>query len=192
MRIGLIGDTHWASRRRLAAGSWDRWLSGAGSPDAVLDRVAVRWGPVDEIWHSGDLAGPEVLAWLAERFGVPVRAVRGNADRGDWAQTLPLLHEDRIAGRRLAMIHGWGSGKYMIDRIVHRIGWDWDVVIFGHTHRAMAHRLEDVLFVNPGSPTDTRFAPQRTVGVLELSENHVEAQILDLDAGLTSRDDGLE
>ena len=63
--VGVISDTHGRLR-----------------PEAV---VALRG--VDAIVHAGDIGTPDVL----ERLGAiaPVTAVRGNNDRGAWAEKLP-------------------------------------------------------------------------------------------------------
>jgi uncharacterized protein len=63
--VGLISDTHGLMR-----------------PEAV---AALRG--VDRIVHAGDVGTPEVLAAL--RPIAPVTAVRGNNDRGAWAEDLP-------------------------------------------------------------------------------------------------------
>ena len=56
-----------------------------------------------------------------------------------------------------------------------------DAVIFGHTHHALLEQNEDILIVNPGSPT---FPGTRhklgTVALLTISSGKVEAEIIQL------------
>ena len=65
--VGVISDTHGLVRPEALEA-----LSGAGL-----------------IIHAGDVGGPEVLEAL--RSVAPVVAVRGNNDRGDWAERLEKL-----------------------------------------------------------------------------------------------------
>ena len=65
MIIGVISDTHGLLR-----------------PEAV---AALRG--VDHIIHAGDICDPAVLASLATL--APTTAVRGNNDRGPWAEAIP-------------------------------------------------------------------------------------------------------
>ena len=58
---------------------------------------------VDLIIHAGDVGKPEVLSALRDL--APVRAVRGNVDRGDWAEALPLTEVVEVEGRFLYVLH---------------------------------------------------------------------------------------
>jgi putative phosphoesterase len=73
--LGVISDTHGLLR-----------------PEAVAALQGV-----DRIIHAGDVGGPEVLAALAAI--APVVAVRGNNDRGPWAEALPLTQIVEREGR---------------------------------------------------------------------------------------------
>ena len=58
-----------------------------------------------------------------------------------------------------------------------------DVVIFGHSHRPMCawHRRDDgseVLLLNPGSPTDKRFAANYGLAMLEIHDGKPEAELI--------------
>jgi predicted phosphodiesterase len=66
MRIGLISDTHALVRPQAI-----EYLRGS---DAIL--------------HAGDIVEPAILDVLAAM--APLTAVRGNNDRGPWADRLPL------------------------------------------------------------------------------------------------------
>ena len=68
MRIAVISDTH---------GSYP-----LGLPEKLRG--------ADEIWHLGDVGGPETLVEF-EQLGVPVRVVRGNCDNWpEWPLSLDL------------------------------------------------------------------------------------------------------
>jgi predicted phosphodiesterase len=56
-----------------------------------------------------------------------------------------------------------------------------DIVVFGHSHRPYVDRLGRTMLFNPGSAGPKRFTLPRTVGLLSLAENHVDAEIIRLD-----------
>ena len=55
------------------------------------------------IIHAGDIGSPEVLERLREI--APVRAVRGNNDRGVWARSLPLNDVIEIGTHHVYLLH---------------------------------------------------------------------------------------
>src|SRR5690606_12433304 len=105
MRIGLISDTHNLLR-----------------PEA---RQAL--AGVARILHAGDICAQEVLGELGAI--APVTAVRGNNDRGAWADTLPETTVVEVGKRRILVVHDLAT----LDRdpAAERI----DVVVSGHSHR---------------------------------------------------------
>jgi uncharacterized protein len=56
-----------------------------------------------------------------------------------------------------------------------------DAVIFGHSHKAYIGRWRGTLLFNPGGAGPKRFNLPRTVGLLELQEDHIEPRIFNLD-----------
>jgi putative phosphoesterase len=54
---------------------------------------------------------------------------------------------------------------------------DADVVLYGHSHMPMLSGHDSMLLLNPGSPTQKRFAPYRSYGILEIGET-IEARIV--------------
>ena len=79
MRIAVISDTH---------GSYP-----VGLPERLRE--------ADEIWHLGDVGGPETLVEF-EQLGMPVRAVRGNCD--DWPAWPLTLNVER-EGVKFHLVH---------------------------------------------------------------------------------------
>jgi hypothetical protein len=146
-RIGLISDTHNLVR-----------------PEA-LERLA----GVDAIVHAGDICKPEVLEILA---GIaPVTAVRGNNDRGAWAQALPVATTQTLAGVAVHVVHDIADLR--IDSHRQRI----DVIVSGHSHKPSIERREGVLFVNPGSAGPRRFKLPISVGMLIVEGAQVRAEL---------------
>lgn len=163
MRVVVVADTHIRrdSRRRL--------------PDAALTELA----KADVIFHAGDVVVGEVLDALEEL--APVYAVLGNND-AELAGRLPETQQLEIDGVRMAMIHDSGprAGR---ERRLHRRFPDADLVVFGHSHIPWdAAGLEAQWLLNPGSPTERRTQPHKTLAVVELAGGRIASTaIVDVD-----------
>lgn len=149
-RVGLISDTHGLLR------------------PAALEALA----GVDRILHAGDVGHPEVLEALAAL--APVTAVRGNVDRGAWADALPPTAAVEVAGSWIYVLH-----------IVEELDLDpvaagFTAVVFGHSHRPEVRRERGVLYVNPGSAGPRRFHLPIAVARLDLGHGGARAEILTL------------
>jgi uncharacterized protein len=164
VRVVVVADTHlrrsWPNRRLPLAA--DRELATA-----------------DVILHAGDITQAEHLEALAEH--APVHAVLGNNDP-ELLGVLPETLELELAGVRVAMIHDSGPARGRERRLHERFP-DADVVVFGHSHIPWNAPGEDgQLLFNPGSPTERRRQPHRTIGVLHLEDGEVlDARIVVVD-----------
>lgn len=138
-RIGIISDTHGLMR-----------------PEALRALAGV-----DHILHAGDVGAPEVLERLREL--APVSAVRGNVDRGVWAQALPETDLVEAAGRTFYLVHD------VDDLDVDPAAAGVCAVVSGHSHRPAVLRRRGVLYVNPGSAGPRRFRLPVTVGLIDVS-----------------------
>lgn len=162
MRIAIISDTHMPrGNRRL--------------PAACLAQLAA----ADLIVHAGDLCSLEVLRTL-EQIN-PVVAVAGNVDD---AQLRTLLPETRLVvlgdGLKLGVIHDAGPARGRLERMRRRFP-EAAAVIFGHSHLPLRERAPDGFQIfNPGSPTERRRAPNRTMGMARKINGQVEFELVDL------------
>jgi putative phosphoesterase len=129
MKIGVISDTH--------------AISLAEVPDRILRTLA----GVDLIIHTGDFVARDVLDGL-KQMG-KVKAVQGNMDSDELKQLLPQKETLEIEGRRIGIIHGWGS-PYGIDDRVGGMFDNVDIIVYGHSHHAQNEVKNGVLFFNPG------------------------------------------
>jgi putative phosphoesterase len=130
---------------------------------------------VDLVFHLGDfneIALADQLASFA-----PVHAVHGNNDSKEVRERYPARITVSVDGHRFALLHGDTGGPTAI-RAAEAVK-DADVVLFGHSHRAVCRSLEGRLLFNPGSPTDRRWAPFRSYGILQIAER-VQATIVPL------------
>lgn len=115
--------------------------------------------------HAGDFSGEAVLDRF-EAFGPPLVAVHGNVEEEGVRRRLPERAEFAWAGSRIGVIHDAGPRKGRLERMRRRFP-EADAVIFGHSHMPLHERADDGFQIfNPGSPTERRRAPSRTMGLL--------------------------
>lgn len=148
MQVGVISDTH---------------LSGMLIPDHIVGALE----GVDLILHAGDIlemAVIEQLSGLAETI-----AVRGNMDHEEVNRALPDSRVIEVGGFRIGMTHGYGPPSGLVSRVAAEFD-SVECVIFGHTHSASVEKINGVLYFNPGTPTDKRFATENTLGILEITD----------------------
>ena len=149
-RIGLISDTHGLVREEAVAA-----LKGC-----------------QHILHAGDVDEPEVLVKL--RKLAPVTVVRGNNDRGSWANAIPVYDVVEFGPISVYLRHD----ELELDIDPRAAG--FQVMMFGHSHKPRVETRDGVLFVNPGSAGPRRFKLPVAVGELFISGNQVDARIIEL------------
>ena len=151
--VGLIADTH----------------------GLVRPEIAAVFAGVDLIVHAGDVGGPRVLEAL--RQIAPVAAVSGNVDD----PKDPALAGERavpVAGLVLHVSHGHELGRPTPALLLARYA--GDVLVFGHTHRALIERNGERLVVNPGAAGPRRFDVKPSVARLTVISGRAEVEIVPL------------
>ena len=124
------------------------------------------------ILHAGDIGSPEILDALASI--APVRAVRGNNDRGAWASAVPELDRIEVDGVRILLLHA------LQDLHLDPAAEGLHAVVVGHSHKPSIQRRDGVLYVNPGSAGPRRFRLPIGVAILEIHDRRLEARWIDL------------
>jgi putative phosphoesterase len=145
LRIGLVSDTHGLLRPEVLA-----YLRGS-----------------DHILHAGDLCGPDVLQALGAL--APLTAVRGNNDRGPWAQALAQAETLRFAGVAVHVVHDLKDLA-----LEHAV----QVVVSGHSHKPKVEQRDGILYVNPGSAGPRRFSLPISAGELRIADGVASAQLV--------------
>ena len=148
--VGVISDTHGLLRPEAVEA-----LKGSGL-----------------IVHAGDIGGPEVIEAL--RALAPVVAVRGNNDRGRWAEEFPEYDAVEVGSTYIYVLHDLNE----LDLKPEAVG--FRVVVSGHSHRALAEERRGVLYLNPGSAGPRRFKLPVTVARLTLKGDDARAEIIQL------------
>jgi uncharacterized protein len=152
--VGLISDTHGLLRPEIAAA----------------------FARVDLILHAGDVGGTDVLDGLAAI--APVEAVYGNVDDPHD----PALAKERVVtvgGITIHVSHGHELGRPTPALALARYA--GEVVVFGHTHRAVTVRTDaGRVAVNPGAAGPRRFDVKPSVArlLIEGGDVHVDAVAL--------------
>src|SRR5258706_13703343 len=95
---------------------------------------------VQMILHAGDIGNPEVLEGL--RTIAPVTAVRGNNDRGEWANAIAEFEVAKLGSIAIYMLHD-------VKELDPAVLAGFQVVVSGHSHRPSVDRREGVLFFDP-------------------------------------------
>ena len=139
LRIGVISDTHGLLR-----------------PEAEQ-----RLAGVAHIIHAGDIGRPEIIDRL--RRIAPVIAIRGNVDKGHWAENYPETETVSLGGHSIHVLHD--IHDLQLDPVSHGV----DVVISGHSHKPLIETVDGVLYLNPGSAGPRRFNLPITLATLDLT-----------------------
>lgn len=154
MKLGVISDTHVPSRMRRL-------------PPRVLQTFVDE--EVETILHAGDIERADVLTEL--EAVAPVVAVRGNMDRSGETAHLPQQRVIDLAGRHIALCHGWGAPQGIVERILDAIEEpDIDLLVYGHTHHPHDDTVRGVRVFNPGSASINYFHSSPTVGIIVLND----------------------
>ncbi len=125
------------------------------------------------IIHAGDVGAPEILDQLSAI--APVTAVRGNIDKGVWAQKLPDAEVLEIGGISIYLLHDLAH----LDLNPAAAG--FAAVISGHTHVPKQEMLNEVLYFNPGSAGPRRFKLPVSIGKVVVEDGSVRGELLQLE-----------
>jgi putative phosphoesterase len=128
----------------------------------------------DHIIHAGDVGAPAILAELEKL--APVTAIRGNIDKGAWAQRLPETEAVEIDGISIYVLHDLAK----LDLKAEAAG--FGVVISGHSHVAKQEMKGGVLYLNPGSAGPRRFKLPASVARVRVNAGKIQAEIVELNA----------
>ena len=166
MRIGLIADTHMP-----------------GSLAELWPQAYAAFHGVDMILHAGDLHTLEVVDGLGKL--APTYVARGNGDMDIEDERLRDHWLFEVGGVSIGMIHHFPSpvrkSSEHIFRYVEKHFGDVvpQVLIYGHTHLEGLHLVDNMLCVNPGSPTLPRNQSLRlgTIGFLDIEASRVTASV---------------
>jgi uncharacterized protein len=93
--------------------------------------------------------------------------------------SLPKEAVVEAGGAKFGMVHIPGPAYGREARLAARFP-GCDAVVYGHTHIAQVELVEGVWILNPGSPTERRRAPERTMLVLEVDGGKIRPELVAL------------
>jgi uncharacterized protein len=161
VRLAVISDTHMPRGTRAL-------------PPACLERLAA----ADLILHAGDLTGAPFLE-LVRAIGPPVEAVHGNMDEPALKALLPVEVVVEVEDARIGMVHVPGPRRGRESRLAARFP-GCDAVVYGHTHVPQVELAGGVWILNPGSPTERRSAPTRSMLEVTITGRALEPTFVQL------------
>jgi len=154
MLVGVISDTHGLLRPQVF--------------DLFQD--------VETIIHAGDIGDQNILSDL--RTLAPVQAVCGNTDGFPLTEQFPPKRSFQLEDVKVFLTHIGGSPQQM--RSLYPEIEDSDLVIFGHSHKALHVQDGKILFFNPGSAGPVRFSLPVTLGKIRIEKSSIAAEIVEI------------
>ena len=150
--IGVISDTH-----------------GLVRPEALsaLDGSSL-------IIHAGDIGHEAVLEGLGAL--APVYPVRGNNDRGVWAEAIPETRVVQVGGVGIYVVHDLHS--LVTDELAANIR----IVVSGHSHRPVLETRSGIVYLNPGSAGPRRFTLPISLARIVIRGHDVFPELVNLTA----------
>lgn len=137
-QIGIISDTHGLLR------------------EEVIEHLK----QCEFIIHAGDINKQEIIDQLEAI--APLIVVRGNNDKGEWAEALPLSKKITLGSLKFFVVHN----KKDIPKDLE----DTNIVVFGHSHKYTKQQIDGVTYINPGSCGKRRFDLPITMAILSYTD----------------------
>jgi putative phosphoesterase len=159
--IAIVSDTHMPKGRRELS---EQCLRICRESDLII--------------HAGDFMEASVLEEF-RNFGPPVVAVHGNVDSDDLRNWLPSVATVEVEEARIGVVHDSGPSKGRLERMMGLFP-DRGAVIFGHSHMPLHEVAGGFQIFNPGSPTERRRSPFKSMGKALVEGSKVSFELIDL------------
>jgi uncharacterized protein len=144
----------------------------------ILDAIKEKHvGEVDQMIHCGD---SELTVGNNSISGFTI--VKGNCDfYGDFPEEAMV----EVEGYKILVVHGhlYSVKSSLLSLSYRAEEMGANIVCFGHSHLLGAEKIQDVLFVNPGSIRLPRGRRERTYVILELRDENAVLRVYDFDRG---------
>jgi putative phosphoesterase len=127
----------------------------------------------DFIVHAGDIGDGDILKELDAL--APVTAVRGNNDKGPWAEAVSETEVLQVGEVFIYVLHN------LAELDLDPVAAGFQVIVSGHSHQPSIEKRDGVLYVNPGSSGPRRFKLPIAVAELQVVGDSVKAQVVELE-----------
>lgn len=159
MKILVVSDTHTKNKK-------------------LIHKVAAMEEKPDLMFHLGDYVGDGLI--ISRALNISPIIVMGNGDH----RSAGFKEEEiiEIEGKKIFLTHGHKlSVSLNLNRIFYRakeLG--ADIALFGHTHVPIIERVEDIIIMNPGSPSSPRgFSHKKTFAIIDIGEE-INTKIIEI------------
>lgn len=159
MKIGIISDSHDSFKNICKA-----------------VKVFCEQG-VDYVFHAGDIESPTAVGVFADLKGAKFIAVFGNCDKERIAMAEEVesfggqIHKGpyicEVGGKRIFITHRLSQPENVAE------SGEYDLVIYGHTHKFDVRKIGGTLLVNPGK-SGHRLLGRSGVVIVELDDMSTE------------------
>lgn len=132
---------------------------------------------IDAILHLGDYT--KDAKEIEDKLNIEVINVKGNCDISDKSTPEDKIIE--IKDKKFFLTHGHKYNvKWGINNIYYKAQELMvDGVIFGHTHKSINIRENDIVIFNPGSITYPRGGSSRSYGIINVNKK-IDANVIEL------------
>jgi len=159
--VGLISDTHIPSRAK-----------------AIPGKVFEVFKDASVIIHAGDLTQLSVVRELNRL--APVVAVHGNMDAPEVKAELPTMNTVQVEKCKIGVVHSLGifNAREKLKKVAENN--ELNVLVHGHLHSPSIKWENNLLLINPGSPTSPMlpFITKPTIALLKISNWQIEPEIV--------------
>ena len=124
----------------------------------------------DLIIHAGDIGNKDIIDKLESITKTFV--VRGNNDDDEWGLTLPEYREIEMDEILIYLVHD----KADIPKDLREV----DLVIYGHSHKFSNEKIDNIIYLNPGSCGRKRFSLPLSMAIVEVNLDDIRIEKIDL------------
>ncbi len=151
MKFAIVSDTHnnWANLKKAL-----EWIK---KEDIQL------------VLHCGDICNQEIMDEAKKLFDGQIKYVKGNGDYD--LPKIPDSLEVEFNSKKIGFVHYPAEAKKMAQ------SGKYDLVFYGHTHRAWDEKIGNTHMINPGELAGQFYKP--TFAVYDTSNGKLELKILE-------------
>lgn len=156
MRIAVTGDTHGEIRLVIKV------LKEVVKPALIL--------------FTGDHYRDGIK--IGDTLRIPMKVVAGNCDHRQAGSGEVIV---TIQGHRILLVHGhqYKVKTSMLPLKLRAAEVNAEAVCFGHTHQAGCELVDNIWFINPGSPTYPR-GGEPSLAIVEIDPQHIVPNLISL------------
>lgn len=154
MKVAILSDTHQNTKN--------------------IDKIINTLKTCDLIIHAGDNFSDS--KYIHKMTEVSVMAVKGNCDFLDVEDEIIF----ELEGKNIFLCHG---DKYnvkcdIIDLKNKAKNVNADIVVFGHTHIPFYEKIDNIIFVNPGSLSFPRQVNYTSFVIMDITQNDINIEFI--------------